>query len=93
MSELSRVILILGGFGLPQRLFNDSKGINMGKSAITWTKSTFCADSTCLEATPLGDGTIGVRDNKCPEQPFLIFSSREWHAFLDAVASGQLSPR
>jgi Domain of unknown function (DUF397) len=58
-------------------------------NAVSWTKSTYCADSQCLEAALLSDGNIGVRDNKQPGQPHLTFAPNVWHDFLNAVAENE----
>jgi hypothetical protein len=53
----------------------------------TWVKSSYCADTTCIEvSTSAGD--VLMRDGKHVEQPFLRFSQAEWDGFLDGVVAG-----
>ena len=52
-----------------------------------WTKSSFCADSACVEVSTFA-GDVLVRDGKHRDQPFLRFSQAEWRDFLDGIAAG-----
>ncbi|BBH71215.1 hypothetical protein ACTI_79000 [Actinoplanes sp. OR16] len=61
----------------------------MTEPTLMWTRSSFCADSACVEAAPVGGEHVAVRDSKSPEQPYLRFSRDEWSTFLDGIASGQ----
>ncbi|MFC7530769.1 DUF397 domain-containing protein [Actinoplanes sp. GCM10030250] len=60
----------------------------MASSTSTWTRSSFCADSACVEVAPLESGDIGLRDAKYPDLPHLSFGREDWHAFLDEVTAG-----
>lgn len=55
--------------------------------AVTWMRSSYCADTTCIEVSTL-DGEVLVRDSKQVNQPVLRFSKSDWDAFLDAVVAG-----
>jgi len=54
-------------------------------------KSSFCANSGCVEVASLPDGSIAVRDSKETGQKrtSLIYTTTEWDAFLDGVKAGE----
>jgi uncharacterized protein DUF397 len=56
------------------------------RAVSNWRRSSFCADGTCLEATP-HDGKILVRDSK-NTQAVLRFTPAEWNDFLAGVKRG-----
>jgi len=57
----------------------------------TWRKSRRSQDNgACVEVANLG-GTIGVRDSKDPMGPVLIFSRKEFSAFIDSAARGEFT--
>lgn len=58
---------------------------------LTWTRSSYCADNACVEATPYGDRHVAVRDSKRPDQSFLTLPRADWHGFLDAIQAGRYS--
>jgi hypothetical protein len=60
----------------------------MSDFAVSWTRSSFCSDTACIEVAVLS-GDIVVRDGKRRDQPFLRFSHSEWRTFIDAVADGE----
>jgi uncharacterized protein DUF397 len=43
----------------------------------------------CVEVADGLGCVIGVRDSKNPADPALIFTSRQWGAFIDAVKNGK----
>lgn len=55
-----------------------------------WTKSSFCADKSCVEVAQLDGDVIGVRDGKNTNQPHLSFSFRDWNNFLDGLNAGEI---
>ena len=56
-----------------------------------WFKSTRSGGAKeCVEVAFLTDGSTGVRDSKNPSGPALVFSPREWDAFVDNASSGGL---
>jgi hypothetical protein len=59
----------------------------MSNVAPGWVKSTFCTDTSCLEARA-ADHDVLVRDGKHPDGPSLRFSLPEWNDFLDGIANG-----
>ncbi|MFC0529159.1 DUF397 domain-containing protein [Phytohabitans kaempferiae] len=48
---------------------------------LDWQKSGQCDSSTCVEIARRGDRVV-LRDGKDPDGPWLVFSVREWSAFL-----------
>jgi hypothetical protein len=52
---------------------------------IEWFKSSFSAESSCVEVAWTDDCGIKVRDSKDPGGPVLGFTPAEWTAFLDGV--------
>lgn len=59
----------------------------------TWHRSTLSGDQgNCVEVAHMSDGTTAVRDSKHPDRAVLVFSAREWSAFLNAVRAGEFDP-
>jgi hypothetical protein len=54
---------------------------------MTWTRSTFCSESACIEVAAV-DGTVMVRDGKRADGPHLSFSIAEWQAFCAGISHG-----
>jgi hypothetical protein len=54
-----------------------------------WTKSSFCADSTCIEVAFVDADVVAMRDSKNVDQPSLRFTRGQWNSFLDAVTAGE----
>jgi hypothetical protein len=54
-----------------------------------WRKSLVSGDGGCVEVVYAG-GMIGLRDSKNRGSgPILVFSEREWSAFLAGARSGE----
>jgi hypothetical protein len=53
-----------------------------------WQRSSFCADSACVEVKRVGD-VFMLRDSKRPEVLPLRFTLTEWVAFLRGVQAGE----
>ncbi|AHH14938.1 DUF397 domain-containing protein [Nocardia nova] len=54
-----------------------------------WFKSSRSGgDKECVEVAFLGGGLTGVRDSKNPAGPALVFSPRDWDAFVDNATHG-----
>ncbi|MEV4574745.1 DUF397 domain-containing protein [Nonomuraea jabiensis] len=60
-------------------------------NAATWRKSTRSGPDggNCVEVAELSGGRRGVRDSKNPTGPALVFTSREWDAFINGVRNGE----
>ncbi|MEV6346369.1 DUF397 domain-containing protein [Actinoplanes sp. NPDC051851] len=63
----------------------------MVEPTLMWTRSSYCADSACVEAAPIGDHGVALRDSKDPGQPVLRISRADWHGFLDSITAGRYS--
>ena len=53
-----------------------------------WRTSTLCDLNGCVEVALL-DGKVAVRDAKDKASPILLFSAREWEAFVGGVRAGE----
>ncbi len=53
----------------------------------TWTRSSFCAESACVEVA-LVDGDVIVRDSKDVSRPPLRLPLEAWRAFRTGIADG-----
>jgi hypothetical protein len=60
--------------------------------AAAWRTSTLCDLNGCVEVALL-DGQVAVRDAKDRAGPVLVFSVREWEAFVGGVRGGEFDPR
>lgn len=57
---------------------------------IQWRKSTYSDNGKCVELADLGDGFVGVRDDKLGDaSPVLRFTRDEMRAFLAGAREGQ----
>ena len=54
-----------------------------------YTKSSHSGMGGCVEVRLFADGTIGVRDSKDATQEALVFTPREWRAFLAGAQEGE----
>jgi hypothetical protein len=43
----------------------------------------------CVEVEGMPEGGVAVRDSKDRDGPVLVFTAREWRAFLDGVRDGE----
>lgn len=57
-------------------------------SEARWLRSTYCANSSCVEVALLG-GQVAVRDSKEREGPVLVFTEAEWRAFVSGARDGE----
>ncbi|MEU4240416.1 DUF397 domain-containing protein [Actinoplanes sp. NPDC026619] len=55
---------------------------------MTWRRSSFCADGTCLEIAA-DDARIHVRDSKDVGLPILSFDQADWMRFVSEVRNGR----
>jgi Domain of unknown function (DUF397) len=57
-------------------------------TAAAWRTSTLCDLNGCVEVALLDD-QVAVRDAKDRTGPVLVFSPREWEAFVGGVRGGE----
>ena len=57
-------------------------------TAAAWRTSTFCDLNGCVEVALL-DNQVAVRDAKDKSSPVLLFTTREWDAFISGVRAGE----
>jgi hypothetical protein len=57
-------------------------------SAAVWVKSTRSNSNGCVEVAFV-DGQIALRDSKNKDGAVLVFTPREWEAFIGGVTDGQ----
>lgn len=60
----------------------------MNLSAAVFQKSNRSGPNGCVEVAFV-DGHVAVRDSKHKDGPVLVFTPREWEAFLGGVTDGQ----
>ena len=60
----------------------------MDLSVAVWEKSSRSGTNGCVEVAFV-DGRVALRDSKDRDAAVLLFSLREWEAFLGGVADGQ----
>ncbi|MEV4383572.1 DUF397 domain-containing protein [Streptosporangium sp. NPDC049644] len=59
-------------------------------SGTTWRKSSLSdGQNNCVEVATLTDESVGVRDSKSPNGSTLIFSSSDWHIFVNGIKAGE----
>jgi hypothetical protein len=56
---------------------------------VTWRKSTFSGDSSCVEFAALADGNVAVRDSKDPAGGALLFTRAEIDALVKGAKAGE----
>ena len=60
----------------------------MDLSAFVWEKSVRSGSNGCVEVAFLDDH-VALRDSKNKDGAILVFTSKEWDAFLGGVSDGQ----
>lgn len=66
--------------------------MNLSPNGVHWRKSSFSNGNggDCVEVADLDDGRCAVRDTKDHGNgPTLVFTSREWIAFIAGVKAGE----
>lgn len=59
-------------------------------TTLAWRRSTRCSTNSCVEIADLPDGGTAVRDSKQPfSAPVLLFTAKEWKAFILGVTAGE----
>jgi len=57
---------------------------------VPWRKSSFSADEgACVEAAPLVDGSIAVRNSNHPQAGVVLFTRAEMDAWIKGVKAGE----
>jgi hypothetical protein len=66
------------------------KGINVDLSRAVWRKSTQSGPFTdnCVEVAFV-EGAVALRDSKNPTGDVLVFTAKEWDAFVDGAKDGE----
>jgi hypothetical protein len=62
----------------------------MSDLAAAWKRSSFCADSTCVEVAFV-DGDVLFRDGKNVDLPPLRFTLTQWDEFCAALTADELA--
>ena len=62
---------------------------NPNPESLDWRKSSFSGNGGCVEAAPLPDGLIALRDSKNPQGGHLVYNAHEWQSFLAGVRNGE----
>ena len=61
-----------------------------GHGHAMWHKSRHSGNEEgCVETAFLQDGHVGVRDSKDRAGPVLLYTPREWRAFIAGVKDGE----
>jgi hypothetical protein len=60
----------------------------MDPSTAVWRKSTLSGANGCVEVAFVDD-KVALRDSKNPAGLVLVFSQREWLAFMGGVRAGE----
>jgi hypothetical protein len=57
----------------------------------SWVKSSYSGPTggNCVEVAFLEDGQVAVRNSRQPSGPALVFSAREWDAFMHGAKDGE----
>jgi hypothetical protein len=77
---------------LSSKIYSHARGITSSQvSAAFWRKSSYSSyNGSCIEIGRLQPDRIGVRDTKDNGAgPVLIFTDREWSAFISGAKDGQ----
>jgi Domain of unknown function (DUF397) len=57
---------------------------------VTWRKSRHSNPSgNCVEVAGLSDGTVAIRNSRCPTGPALLCAPAEFSAFLAGARDGE----
>lgn len=65
------------------------EGFPESGSPVRFVKSSFSQIDGCVEVGRYADGSVAVRDTKDRSQPALVFTQKEWTAFLQGVRAGE----
>jgi len=62
---------------------------------VTWLRSSFCSQDSCVEVAHLPDGRVAVRHRLGPMAapgPPQVYTRAEWDAFTAGVRAGEFDP-
>jgi hypothetical protein len=71
---------------------NASNGMAATELAgVRWVKSSRSGPTggNCVEVARLDDGQVAVRNSRYPSGPALVFTEREWEAFVGGAKDGE----
>ena len=58
-------------------------------SGARWRTSSFSQSAECVETAFLPDGSVALRHSRNPDGSVLIYTRREWEAFLKGAKGGE----
>ena len=58
-------------------------------SGARWHTSSFSQSGECVEAAFLPDGSVALRHSNQPDGSVLVYTRREWEAFLKGAKDGE----
>ena len=58
-------------------------------SNLAWRKSSFSGADNCVEYAQVNDTTVAIRDSKNLDKAPLIYTNKEWAAFVESVKKGE----
>jgi Domain of unknown function (DUF397) len=58
-------------------------------SGVPWRTSSFSQEGECVEAAFLPDGSVALRHSRDPDGSVLVYTPREWEAFLKGAKDGE----
>lgn len=58
------------------------------RTDLPWQKATACSSGACVEVAPTA-GAVAVRHSMDPLGPVLLYTAKEWRAFLDGAKKGE----
>jgi hypothetical protein len=56
---------------------------------LTWRKSSYTDNGTCVEVANLPDGGRAIRQSNDSDSPIIEYTRAEWDAFLAGVRAGE----
>ena len=59
-----------------------------GRPDTGWRKSSTSQYNNCVEVRFVGD-SVPLRNSRDPDGPVLVFTAREWEAFVEGVKRGE----
>ncbi len=68
-----------------------ARDISASTTEMTWVKSSYSGPTggNCVEVAFLANGDVAMRNSRHPDGPALVFTRREWDAFLGGARDGE----